>query len=201
VTAAPRRVVDLREVVLDCALRRFSAQGYSGTTMRDIARDVDCSTSTIYQHFASKYHILVTIIDDVMTELEAAVTTALDEGARDPAPQQLHQAVRAHILVHTAKLQRESLIAASEMRSLDGPELITYIERRDRYEAIFREIVRRGIKSGAFACGHPKEAVRAILVMSTGVASWYQPRGQITPTQLADIYAELALEMLGNTGK
>lgn len=192
-----RKTSAVRGAILESALRHFSARGYSGTTMRDIARDVDCSTSTIYQHFASKYHILMTIIDEVMSELEVSLTEALAASGEQTPAELLRSAVRMHILVHTAKLQRESLIAASEMRSLDDADRTAYIERRDKYEGIFRDIVSDGINDGSFVVAYPKKAVQAILVMSTGVASWYRSDGETSPGDLADIYAVLALQMLG----
>jgi len=35
------------------------------------------------------------------------------------------------------------------------------------------------------------------LDMGIGVSAWYNPSGSVSPEQLADTYAELALRMLG----
>lgn len=57
-----------RAVVLSAAIERFSAQGFAGTSMADIAEAASMSRPALYQHFRNKGDIFasafVSLIDD-----------------------------------------------------------------------------------------------------------------------------------------
>lgn len=57
----------VRETILHSALRLFEEQGYSGTTMKNIARATGVSASNIYVYFASKLEILFAIYGPWLT--------------------------------------------------------------------------------------------------------------------------------------
>lgn len=52
-----------RATVLQAAIARFAAQGWSGTGMRDIAGDAGVSVETIYSVFGSKTDLLLAAVD------------------------------------------------------------------------------------------------------------------------------------------
>jgi len=53
--------------ILDKSLVLFGANGYDGTSVRDIARAVGLQQGALYNHFKNKDHILETLIDDLMS--------------------------------------------------------------------------------------------------------------------------------------
>lgn len=186
--------------ILEAALDSFARIGYHGTTMRDISRIADCSNSTAYEHFTSKYDILVSIIDSVMGELEHRLGEVL-VGFGNHEPAELVAAiVSQHVLVHTRYRQRESLVAATEWRSLKDPEQSVYLKRRDQYELELRQVVVRGCAAGQFTTGEPIVATRAILNMGSAVATWYRPDGETSPEEMSQIFSDLALATVGYSG-
>jgi hypothetical protein len=60
----------------------------------------------------------------------------------------------------------------------------------------FDRVVDAGIESGVFEAEFPHDASRAIASMCTAVATWYNPRGSMTPGDVGERYAELAVRML-----
>ena len=52
--AAPFKISDTRERILDAALNLISEKGYLGTSTREIARRVGIAELTIFRHFGSK---------------------------------------------------------------------------------------------------------------------------------------------------
>ena len=56
-----------RERILDAALERFAAQGYAGTSLRQIAQAVGIKESAIYAHFASKEAVFRTLSEQMVT--------------------------------------------------------------------------------------------------------------------------------------
>lgn len=54
---------DTRQAILMAALDMFSSQGYSATSMRQIAREVGVRESALYVHFKGKAEILETLFE------------------------------------------------------------------------------------------------------------------------------------------
>lgn len=67
----PRNAEKTRNAILESGKRLFAEKGYAGTSMRDIAEDVDIKAATLYHYFKSKEHLLEEIYDSFYGELEA----------------------------------------------------------------------------------------------------------------------------------
>lgn len=73
-----------REHLLDAALTRFSRDGWDGTSIRDLARDVGIRESSVYKHFASKQALLDALIERADAHLGSVATrfgTTITAGA------------------------------------------------------------------------------------------------------------------------
>lgn len=53
---------DLRDRIKEVAVEHFNANGYHGTTIRNIAKDVNCSLPMIYYYFKNKKELFDEII-------------------------------------------------------------------------------------------------------------------------------------------
>jgi AcrR family transcriptional regulator len=180
-----------RVTVLDSAVENFTTLGYHGTSMRDIAGGAAVTVASIYHHFSSKQELLQEIMVRTMTDVIGVTRDALEAAGEDPADR-LEALVHAWILFHTSR-QREALIGASELRSLDDNGRRQVVDLRDRQEAMFREVVERGAAAGVFRTAYPRDAARAVINMGYSVASWYHEGGGVTHEEMAKRYVELAL--------
>jgi AcrR family transcriptional regulator len=73
---------DTRRRILAVALELFSAHGYAGTSMRDIAETIGMTKAALYYHFASKEQILEAATEPIRTEM----TSMLQLAAGPPRP-------------------------------------------------------------------------------------------------------------------
>lgn len=192
---AGQRESDGKTTVVAAALRCFSARGYFGASMRDIASEAGIAPAGIYHHFTGKQEILqavmIATLKDVLALTRASVA-AVSDG--DPA-RQLAGLVRVWVEFHALR-QSEAKVGASEIHCLEGEGRETVIGLRDEQEALFREVVERGTQGDAFATAYPRDAARAIINMGTAVAGWYREGGSTSPEALAEHYATLALAMV-----
>ncbi len=179
-----------RDAILDAAVDRFERLGYHGTTMRDIARGADLTVASIYSHFASKQQMLQDIMVRVLSDALALTRGAVLRAGPRP-DEQLSALMHAWLLFHTER-RAEALVGASEIRSLDPHGRRLIVALRDEQEAMFRDIVMRGVEDGGFGTPYPADAVRALIAMGTAVPSWYRPDGELTPEQMAKRYVRLA---------
>ncbi|HET9076406.1 MAG TPA: TetR/AcrR family transcriptional regulator [Acidimicrobiales bacterium] len=62
-----------RNQLLDVALERFAARGYFDTSMEEIADAAGVTKPVLYQHFQSKQHLFLELLDSVGRDLLADV--------------------------------------------------------------------------------------------------------------------------------
>lgn len=179
-----------RDAILDAAVDRFERLGYHGTTMRDIARGAGLTVASIYSHFSSKQQMLQDIMVRVLSDALALTRSAVLRAGPRP-DDQLGALMHAWLLFHTER-RAEALVGASEIRSLDPHGRRLIVALRDEQEAMFRDVVMRGVEDGDFATPYPEDAVRTLIAMGTAVPSWYRPDGELTPEQMAERYVRLA---------
>ncbi|MEU0874677.1 TetR/AcrR family transcriptional regulator [Nocardia brasiliensis] len=87
---------DTKAALSSAALRLFARNGYAGTSIRSIAREVGLSESVLYAHFASKQAIFDAVLATLgptnpLDMMDAATAALVDT---DP-PQYLRELVRA----------------------------------------------------------------------------------------------------------
>jgi AcrR family transcriptional regulator len=184
-----------RQEIEDAASTLFHERGYSGTSVRDIARAVDIQGASLYAHVTSKQEVLSSIVDRMAGRFEAAadLVEATDPGAVVFGPGvQLISLVRAHVGVVTDDIERASVFV-HEWRALDHGRRDDIARRRDAYEARFRTVIERGVETGAFGAVDPVLSAAYILSALNGLVSWYRPSGRLPARAIADAYADLSL--------
>jgi AcrR family transcriptional regulator len=181
------------ELIIAAAVDVMHKHGYHGSSIRDIADRAGLSTAALYHYFTSKQEILAAfMVRATDRHLEALVRSA--EGLDGPAAQ-LAAVVREHVQLHVDH-PVESFVGNTELRSLEPSWLATVIEKRDRIQRIFDDIVHQGVEEQVFLTRDPREASRAIVVMGTAIPAWYRPGGPLGPDDLGEVHVSLALALL-----
>jgi len=142
---------------------------------------------------ASKEDVLGSIVDRVASRFEAAAAAAT-EAPGDPDVV-LGRLVRAHVRVATADVG-EAQVFIHEWRHLSEARRAAVLARRDAYEAIFRRVIADGIATGSFTMTDPAIATTFLLTALNGIPTWYRTDGPLSPAELADLYADLAVRSL-----
>lgn len=187
--------VDPLPQLLRGALAHFVAQGYNGTTIRQLAASADLSVPGLYHHYASKQELLVGIVDAAMADLWWRSESALRE-AGDDLLRRLDMLIECLVLFH-ANRRELAFIAVSEMRGLEPEAYARYIANRDRQQKLMDDVVEEGVVSGVFTTPFPHEVSRAVVTMCTGVAQWFRHTGALTPEELAERYRVMARMAVG----
>lgn len=181
--------------VLEAALHRFAAQGYHGTSIRDLAADAGLSVPGLYHHHRSKQDILLALMMAVMDELLERSAAALASAGGDPSTQ-FDALVESLLRFHMFR-RRQAFVASSEIRSLDAVHRDVYVERRDEQQRMLDRILAAGTDSGVFSTAYPMDAARAVASLCVGVASWYREDGPLAPDELVRRHLVLARGLVG----
>jgi len=180
-----------QSLIIDVAMHLFGVQGYSGTTMRDIAKAIGVLPGSLYAHIESKETLLVEIVGaGIKAFLSAVEPYAYSDR---PAKERMRAAIKAHITVVAGNPER-SLVVFHQWRFLSEASRAGALEKRRRYEKAFIRILEDGVKSGDFSADiNIRIAVFSILGALNWTPEWYSPDGAAKPDEIGDIMADTLL--------
>ena len=185
-----------RESILEEATRLFGAQGYTGTTMRDIAAAVGVLPGSLYAHIDGKETLLLEIVEAGISQFLAAAN-AVAAGTGDPE-ERLRQLIKGHVAIVAQNAER-TLVVFHQWRYLTGENLSLVVGKRRQYEAIMTTLVEDGRRAGIF---NPdldlKTSVLGLLGALNWTAEWYKPGGPDTGEQIGERLADSVLLGLRN---
>lgn len=182
-----------RDAILDAAAQVFRKKGYHGASMADIAEAVNLQKASLYHHVTSKQEILLALLDRALDLLYEQIARI----ARQEIPEQikLERMMEAYLHAMTENIDLAAVLLL-EHRSLD-PELhARHVPNRDRFEALWRDVIQQGTRDGIFRPVDSGMAARALLGIMNWIITWYNPGGKMTVKQIADQYADLFLQGL-----
>lgn len=189
-----RKSTAARQLEIHTTAQQFFRQkGYLATNMREIADALGVRGASLYSHINGKEDILWGIASQAADEFFAALEPIV--ASTEPAPLKLRQAIVAHVGVIARNLDAAT-VYLNEWRHLGTRRRGQYTKRRDEYEALFRDLVRQGVKSGEFAINDEKFAARVLLSTLNATHQWYKPDGSLTAVQVGERLADLLLSGL-----
>ena len=178
-----------REQLLDVAMTAFSAAGYHGTSMNDVARAAGVTKPVLYQHFASKRDLYIELVDDVANRLANNVVGAAD--AADTAVERTVNALSSYFrFVEENQREFQLLFGRAASRADDTVNGSQMVE--SRMSATIAEILRRWLD-----VDEVEIYGRAIVAMSEGVCRhWLTQADRPSAEELAEQLAGLILSGL-----
>lgn len=176
---------DRMDQIRAAALEAFYRKGYHGTSLREIADPIGIKVPSLYNYISSKQQLLFDLMSQVMKDLMLRTVDAL--GRAGPSPEdQLRAVIRAFILYNIGH-PHEAAVSDAELRALNRGNLKSIIKLRDEFDAIFSDIIVRGIDKGVFAAGDVAMIKSSILTVCARIYVWYRPAGVHDPDEVASL--------------
>ncbi|MCI4592449.1 TetR/AcrR family transcriptional regulator [Sphingobium sp. BYY-5] len=167
-----------RRQILEIAARLFARKGYRGTSMRDIGEAAGVLGGSLYHHIKSKDALFVELHHAALDEAEQRIAVAVGAQADPWARLEAACSTLLDIQLDPASLTMPMM---NDFREV--PDIVrgALMERRDRFEALFRDLVS--------ALPLPSTIDRSIyrnLLLSqlNSAADWVRP-GRLTPREIA----------------
>lgn len=197
--AGERRSIDL---ILEAAAECFRQRGFAATSIDDVARHLGATKGMIYHHFRSKNDLFFAVyrrgMDFNFAETEPHFHgdgTALDRLARMGLAHAINIMARqswARVQTEGVTMHLRGATTAEQRATLN--QLVTM---RDRFEAMFREIIEEVLPAGELPSSL---AVKSFLSVLNGTIVWYTPRAddpQHERRQIAESLVAYAINGLG----
>jgi AcrR family transcriptional regulator len=181
-----------QQTVLRRAVEVFNRQGYDGTSMGDLARELGVGKSALYHHVPGKEALLSQALDEALDGL----TAVLDRPAGATAYDRLRAAVRDSVRVLVEHLPAVTLLL--RVRGNSEVELAA-LRRRREIDDRLAELVAAAAAEGSLRADLPPDLVSRLLFgMVNSLIEWYRPGGPVDAGVLADTLATLAFEGLND---
>jgi TetR/AcrR family transcriptional regulator, cholesterol catabolism regulator len=182
-----------KETILEAAAQIFSEKGFHAASMQDIARSVNLQKASLYHHVSSKQEILLELLDRALDILIEQIGPIVAQASSPEIKLQLAMQAYLQILTDQRGL---SAVLLFEHRSLSDELQSRHLPRRDRFEGLWRSLIREGVNAGIFVCEDPAQATRSLLGVMNWTLTWYRADGPLTAREIADQYASLFLNGL-----
>ena len=180
-----------REDLLKAAAKLFNEKGFDGASMRAIADAVGMRCGSPFYHYPSKQALLVAVMEEGLREgLE------LTEAALDPslsAREQFKKLVRVHLGILLDEGQDFIPVMLYNWRAVDDVNKKRLIKTKDRYDAIWQEVIERLQQEGLLS---KKSKIARLMTLGAMnfIATWYKPGGPWTLDQLTDEVVEFFID-------
>ena len=182
-----------REDILEAAAQVFRQKGFHGASMQDIAKAVNLQKPSLYHHVSSKQEILLALLDRALELLLERISVISSQSI--PSDQKLQEMIRAYLQILAENMDL-SAVLLFEHRSLERKQHARHVPNRDRFEALWRDVLIEGVMAKRFHCEDPALTTRAILGILNWTITWYHPDGPLEINEIADHYSNLLLKGL-----
>ncbi len=179
----------VRVEILKSAAVAFRKMGYHGATVEHIAASLRMEKGNLYYYFRNKEDILFACHQYSLDRLLALLDDIEQRGG--PADEQLRQLIVAFVHIILDELHGTALFL--DLEALSPAHRKAVITRRDRFDHGMRQVIQRGIRSGAFGRSDAKLLSFAILGAINWIPRWFSPDGPSSSQEVADVFAEYLL--------
>jgi len=178
--------------VLQVAVTLFNERGYDGTSMEDLSRRLGITKSAIYHHVPSKEELLRLAVDRALDGLFAVAAEV--EVMPGRAIDRLEHLVRGSVAVLADRLPFVTLLL--RVRGNTRVERQALARRRDFDQLVSKLVQQAETEGDVRADVDPLITSRLLFGMVNSLVEWYQPRGGIGSTELADAICKIAFDGL-----
>jgi len=189
---AVRNLVKIFKATLKLANRK----GFHAMSLRDLCAESGMSSGGLYAYFKNKEELLTLIQEQGRAIVERVMTEQLTD-VNDPILA-LETAIRSHLYLSEV-LQPWFFFSYMETRFFHAEEGKRAIAGELQTEAIFVDILNRGIGQGDFLIAEPLLAAAAIKAL---LQDWYLKRWKYRQRKITvEAYADFVITMIRAYGK
>ncbi len=163
-----------RKEILSAAEKLFAAKGFFPTTMSEIAQEAQFGTGTLYKYFKSKEDLYFTLIEEKTEEINQLVKSELSK--KIPALERIERGLhlqfefveenRDFFRIYISERNRFEWTVKDDLGKGIHEKMVAYID-------LLTQVMRQGIKEGAFKSKHPVDLAHALVgIVNSFIFEW-----------------------------
>jgi AcrR family transcriptional regulator len=158
----PNGSTGLRERIVEAATRLFAAQGYSGTSVRELVEASGCTRPSLYYYFDSKEMLFAELVAHHLQQMERILR---DWQERDGAlRERTHEAVDRFLDYAHAHPDELRLLRRLDAGLDPHPPQINFASARELHLQLMSETMQQGISAGELRHGVRAEDCAMVLL-------------------------------------
>ena len=181
--------------IRDAAVRVFHRNGYSATSLEDIATEVGVNRASLYYYVGDKSELLIDILATPLFEMTQNLIDIRELPL--PASERLQLAVRKHMETLDTTYPNLFIFFAENLHLPTVGTERDIAENGHRYGETFAAIIADGQQSGEFSSAvDPRIAMFGIVGMCNWTFRWFRSEGTMSLSEIGEQFARLALRGL-----
>ena len=182
---------DQRDSILARAAELFAVQGYTATSMNDIAAACGTSKAGLYHYYRDKRELLFQITMGHVARLEQFVVEVMHETAAAGADVRLRALILRFVREY-ADAQNEHRVLTEDVRFLEPEERRQVQEPQRRVVAAFADAI-AAVRPNLARNELDRPLAMLLFGMINWMFTWLRPDGSLTHEQMAPVVADLFL--------
>jgi TetR/AcrR family transcriptional regulator len=176
-----------RELILVRAADLFARQGYTATSMNQVALACGVSKPSLYHYVRDKYQLLVEIAEDHVNRLKRLV---VEEHDPPQAPQARVRALIASFLEVYADSQSAHRVLTEDVKFLEPADRKRVLDGQREVVAAFADAI-AATRPELRAAELHRPITMLLFGMMNWMFTWLQPGGRLTHAAMAPVVADL----------
>lgn len=177
------------------AAKLFRDKGFERTTVRELAKEVGIQSGSLFHHYSSKQEILRNVVEQTILLNTELMKLSLSLNARcEDKLQALILCELQSILIDTGN---EMSVLVYEWRGLNDKNQAQILALRDNYEQLWLDILNQAYDEGIISV-QPNILRRLLTGAISWSLNWYNPKGDLSLEELAQMTLSLALKNRNN---
>lgn len=156
---------EVRERIIEAALKRFTHYSASKTTMNEIADDLHCSKASLYYYFPDKNALHLSVLEKAgeayFVELETAAA------GKDSAYEALMEMITIRHAFGKRFCRLELFKVLRDKQILNSTDIFKYA--REREAQIVTNIIRKGVENGELETEEPEKVATLYIQSMVGL--------------------------------
>jgi len=184
---------DQREAILAQAAALFARQGYTATSMNQVAAACGISKPTLYHYVRDKHELLLLVAQAHIDRLQAVVA---EVEAQALSPRERLQALIERFVLAYADAQHEHRVLTEDVKFLDESARQRVLDGERRVVAAFaRAVVELRPELAGASLATPLTML--LFGMINWMFTWLKPGGALSHAAMAPVVVDLFLGGLG----
>lgn len=183
-----------RDQIIQAATELFAQRGFHGTSIGQICERAGVGRGVLYHYIPSKEFLLFAIHE---RSAEPFLERARNVVAAGGPPDAILQGLSREIMRSVASYLSEMTVFFHEWRTLQQTNRARWQEvrsKRREFESMVQDAIEEGQRQGIFKEFDPRLATLAFLGMHNFAYQWLDPKGRLSPEEIADNFFRIFLE-------
>lgn len=199
----------IRGAILDAAAVAFMTKGYAATSIDDVAEILHATKGKVYHHYRKKAYLFYDVHKRAL-DIDLAAVQRAASVVYDTAIERLYAMTLAHIFVimnhlpyQRVAVQGLDMHFAGATTAKQREILSQILSLRDKYEALFSDMIARVIQEGSVPAQDISIVVKAYFGAMNWTTIWFRERPEQTHEEklhIAHSIATFAIRGLGTNG-